>query len=491
MIPVPDPNAAPNDAHYADIGDHVYYRHPQHGVTHGRVTAHGEHGATCRTAAGEVHRIPWSDVLGHKQRQERRYKVLDRGEDGAIIEDDRGQRSFLAGDLPEEEEEDAPLAKSLMVDLGALPCACTNHALDTLHKAVIEGGDHDIWAPHENPFIRALVEAFTQRGLDRHQELQDALSAWLAGHYYQAGTTALRPTHGRPWTLDEQGEVLAYLRSVPHLSLDDWSLLIDYLCQQYLPQDALEMDGEWLAVKANLLGRAQAAGLENPLVAMIAHDLPLTVAGALQLFHYPQAEQAMLEYGRLRACENIVAMSDTLRHQIQTTVLAHMAQRSRGERPDEGKLQQELFDRFASANRDWRRIAVTEAGEIANQGFVASQPVGATVRRMEQYHGACAWCKKIDGRLFKVVAADDPNKDGDTDVWPGKTNIGRSASPRKWTDEGLVERTPSERYWVAAGTQHPHCRGIWIPMAPPRPGDDPEFAAWIRARLGQKEGIKG
>jgi hypothetical protein len=54
---------------------------------------------------------------------------------------------------------------------------------------------------------------------------------------------------------------------------------------------------------------------------------------------------------------------------------------------------------------------------------------------------------------------DEPRseRDGWTHVWPGKTNVGRSASPRKKTDEGLVERETDELWWPAAGVQHPNC----------------------------------
>lgn len=368
---------------------------------------------------------------------------------------------------------------SFLVDIGGLsPCSC-NTALEGLYKAI--GEDHDIWAPHENLYIRDLVEWFTQRGLVRHDKLQAELSNWLVGRYYLPGLMLPRPAHAawEPWTAGELEAVRVYLQTMHDFSLEDSALLVDYLIQKYLPASTEE--GEHLVVKANLLGRVQAHGVPEAMVARIAVALPGTVADALRMFTYPQASKTILQYGWLHAGENIVAMGDSLRHQIKNTVLKHMAERIAGARPDEGKLQQELFDKFAVANRDWRRIALTEAGEMANQGFVASLPAGIMVRRMEQYYGACAWCKKIDGHLFRVTTPDDPNKDGDKDIWVGKTNIGRSSSPYKKTDEGLVPRTASELYWVAAGTQHPHCfidprvpvytSEGWQPIADIRVGD--------------------
>lgn len=372
---------------------------------------------------------------------------------------------------------------SVLVDLGALAPGACNHALDGLYKSIGESGP-DIWAPHENPYIRELVEWFTKRGLDRNQQFQDELLHWLDGSLHLPGLVLSRPNIGGAWTPDNIEEVVAYLKSRSSFDLEDCVLLCDYLAHKYTGDEA-----EWLTTRAALLGRAQMHGVPEALIARVAVILPTTVAEATRLFPFSPAGKAILEYGAWNAAELVVEVGDRLRHGIKMTVMRHVMEKQTGDRLGDGKLQQELFDQFAAANRDWRRIAVTEAGEMANQGLIMSLPPGTMVRRIEQYYGACAWCKKIDGRLFKVVSPDDPNKNGETDVWVGKTNVGRSASPYKRTDEGLVQRTPSELYWVAAGTQHPHCRGQWQPMTDPGPNADLEFAAFIRTRLGQHVGV--
>ncbi|MNC71135.1 hypothetical protein D3C75_1220200 [compost metagenome] len=83
-----------------------------------------------------------------------------------------------------------------------------------------------------------------------------------------------------------------------------------------------------------------------------------------------------------------------------------------------------------------------------------------------------------------MVPADHPNKNGETQIWPGKNNIGRSASPRKRVGEELVEREEHELYWLPAGLSHPHCRGRWVPVLADEPGDDVEFGDWLRDLLG-------
>jgi hypothetical protein len=71
-------------------------------------------------------------------------------------------------------------------------------------------------------------------------------------------------------------------------------------------------------------------------------------------------------------------------------------------------------------------------------------------------------------------------------IWAGKSNIGRSASPRKRVGNLLVEREPHEMWWIPAGLAHPHCRGRWLPVMEDQPGDDPDFGAWLRVTLEKK-----
>ena len=88
--------------------DHVYFQHGAD-VRHGRVLACGAHGATV-DCDGSTHRVTWDRVLGHKQRAKVAVRVVDQGEDGAIVEDERGRRQFLrnndAGGEPEKEVDD-------------------------------------------------------------------------------------------------------------------------------------------------------------------------------------------------------------------------------------------------------------------------------------------------------------------------------------------------------------------------------------------------
>lgn len=111
--------SAPQPKPGVAVGDHVYFRCDD-GPAYGCVLACGRHGITVEQD-GKRRTVYWHDVLGHKQRARPSYRVLDRGEDGVIAEDERGRRVFIAGALPDDEPDDeqdddmAQLQKSILL----------------------------------------------------------------------------------------------------------------------------------------------------------------------------------------------------------------------------------------------------------------------------------------------------------------------------------------------------------------------------------------
>lgn len=380
----------------------------------------------------------------------------------------------------------------LFLDIINLSAPATDGALEYIYKAH-DHGDDGIWSAHESPLIRRLVELFTQRGLDHLDGVKSSLEAWWSGHKHQPSPLPVQPPAGmlKRWSADELALARLYLESLhpSQWTLDDHMLCIDVVVQTYMPQDMLKSEAEWLATRAGLMGKVQ-ANMAKAVTAKqadaILAALPSTVAEAAQRFSLSPGQVAVLDFARVRSVENVRALSESVRHKMRMLVTTDIEQRLLGgAKPGTSSLQTKLLDAFGDLNRDWRRIAVTEAGEAQTQGFIASLKPGARVKRVEQYRNACAFCRKIDGVVATVVAADAPNKDPDTQVWPGKNNIGRSASPRKRVGDVLVERTPEEMWQLPAGLAHPHCRGRWVLVADaPQPGDDPEFAKELQAILG-------
>lgn len=380
---------------------------------------------------------------------------------------------------------------ALLVDIGAASdCACSD-ALEHLFKSMAvdpTGGlERSMWAPHPVPLLRPLVEAFTRQLQLRLEGLQDALARALTGE--PIGTLA----KAEPAWARMDGAAMAEARArleakdPATYSLEDWLELVELLFQQYLPRDYALTMADWLATRAQLAAKIQAAmdrdtGAWKIPVDHLAELLPNKAFGLLPRTVLTPLELSVLTIARQRAALHISDVTASTRSRIQGIVVDHVQAILLGQRQGTtAHLKTALFDAFGTLNRDFRRIAVTEAGEAQGQGFIAATAHGQRVRRLEAYQGACDWCRSINGKVFTVVDPAAPEKNGDTEVWVGKTNVGRSASPRKRVGGELIDRESEELWWVASGTQHPHCRGNWIAVLDdkPRPGVDPAFYRWM------------
>lgn len=381
----------------------------------------------------------------------------------------------------------------LFLDLLRLTPHATDDALEYIYKAHSDHSD-GMWAPHDSPLLKRLIELFTARGLDRLVSVKKEIEAWATGLYHVPSPTPVTaPGAMVRWTQAELGLVRIYLEALPpaQWTLDDHMMAVDYVVQRYLPADALTSEAEWLAVRAGMMGKVQ-ANLEKPPTLKqadaILAAMPSTVAGAAHQFALSKAQHATLDFARVRCVENVRALSEKVRHRMRAVVLQHLEQVATAG-PSGPSLQSKLLDEFGALNRDWRRIAITEAGEAQLQGLIASLAYGTKVKRVEQYEGACAFCRKIDGVVATVVDPAKPDKNPETEVWVGKNNIGRSASPKKRVGDVLVEREPHEMWQLPAGLAHPNCRGRWVVVADaPQPGDDPEFASAMARILGAPAG---
>ncbi len=379
---------------------------------------------------------------------------------------------------------------ALFIDVYPLSQAATDDALEHIFKSI---HDHDagIWNAHESLLIRRLVELFTQRGLDRLAHVKEQILAWEAGtHHKQTDLPVARPGMMERWNDAELALVRIYLESLPpaQWSLDDHMMSVDYVVQRYLTADELKTEAEWLTTRAGMMGKVQAniaaAAITAASADKILAALPSTVGTATSQFNLSARLRNTLEFARVRCAENVRAIAESVRHRLRGAIVQHLEDQQAQVPGTPGQsLQTKLQDQFATLNRDWRRIAVTEAGEAQTQGYIASLKPGTKVKRVEHYVNACAFCKKIDGVIATVVSADHPDKDPDTMIWPGKNNVGRSASPRKRVGDVLVARTPEEMWYLPAGLAHPHCRGRWAPVIEDEPGDDPEFGDFLRGLL--------
>lgn len=83
-------------------GDEVFFHHRGEPKT-GRVVCTGKTGCVVE-CKGEQHRLKWHNVSGFKKRALQDYRVIDHGEDGVIVENQHGKRSYMR--IPPESRDD-------------------------------------------------------------------------------------------------------------------------------------------------------------------------------------------------------------------------------------------------------------------------------------------------------------------------------------------------------------------------------------------------
>ena len=275
----------------------------------------------------------------------------------------------------------------LFLDLIDLGESRTNAALEVMCKAHHDD-DAGIWAPMDSPLLARLVELFTQRGLDRLDAFRVELQAWTEGHHHTAGDRIERPAGAMErWNDAERSLVKLYLEHLPpaEWTLDDHMLAIDYTFQRYLPADDLRTEAEWLATRASLMGRVQAnmEGVTGKQADVLLSAMPSTVPAVVDQFGATRAQRATMEFAATRCAENVRNLAEDARHKMRNLIAEHVTERELGVPQVSGQaLESKLLDKFGTLNRDWRRIAVTEAGEAQTQGYIASMAPGAKVKRV-------------------------------------------------------------------------------------------------------------
>lgn len=161
-------------------------------------------------------------------------------------------------------------------------------------------------------------------------------------------------------------------------------------------------------------------------------------------------------FAKQQSGELITNLEATSRKRITSTILDSIKNQNTPK-----QLELKLFEDFGDINRDWRRIAETQINDSLTNGLLLSEmedsQEGETVYMIGISAGnACPYCKRlIEGQV--VVLVDKPISGGFVKIkgkvfpaiWPGKSNIGRSAGD----------------YWSVIPL-HPHCRCSWTRYYP-------------------------
>jgi hypothetical protein len=202
------------------------------------------------------------------------------------------------------------------------------------------------------------------------------------------------------------------------------------LTEKWYGQGKLETRAESRAVKAFLVGyfRESSGTIPKRVFNSLAETKNIWLS---------RGQEEILEKYVAQAVNEVMELSDDVRGVVANVLMAEPQQ-----------AQAVLQERFGILNRDWRGIALTSVHSIHANGQL-SQWVGKSVKWVAA-NDACPVCKGFDGKTFKVKA--DPG-DFKLEVWPGKSNYGRSFSP--FTREGR-KRSPDEMAGPVIPA-HPHC----------------------------------
>ncbi len=263
---------------------------------------------------------------------------------------------------------------------------------------------------------------------------------------------------------------------------------------------------EILTKSASAAKLASAEVMGKPLPINIS-KLPKTLRDAIKELALTQLEVRAIEFAYQYAAINIVGIQELAKKQIQNMVVESI-QNKVGPRALANKMFNELALNDSSVlNRDWERIAITETNRVASDAYLSSRPEGSYVIG-HSHPDACPHCMKyIDMQIYKVTHAPPPaygdlkpsskaykkiTEVWETEVWPGKTNVGRSFSPNKRVNGKLVKRRPDEM-GMPTITLHPNCRcryTQWIPDLYYIKAGRVEFAVDEDSIAEQKEWLK-
>jgi len=184
------------------------------------------------------------------------------------------------------------------------------------------------------------------------------------------------------------------------------------------------------------------------------------LGSAIRIIDTDPAYRAAMQFAAQFAGEDIVDLTQRSFKRIHDRIAVGQINRI-----SPRELERDLFYSFGEMNRDWRRIAETEIANNVNNGQLITElekPLAEGEYIFMQGLSspmACPWCATEVNEKVVVLLDEPPTGSGDqievddkeyVAIWPGKNNVGR----------------PRVDWWIAAGTQHPHCQCSWIRYTP-------------------------
>lgn len=240
------------------------------------------------------------------------------------------------------------------------------------------------------------------------------------------------------------------------LTAREWSLIKKDILRRF--SYIYKNEDERIASYALALGKIL-KGLSLDLAIDMGYSkLKDQIPQTLKLMRNPRWKNTV-NFAQQHAGELIVEVKQRQLKKIHDTLVHAIKNRL-----DSRELSTLLYEKFGEMNRDWVRIARTEIGTSVNNGILleeleTSKEGEPVFVRGISSPNACPFCRSyVNGKIF--VLLENPLKSNSdqvtikgktyTAIWPGKDNYGRSR----------------KNWWVASGTQHPHCLCTFVRYIP-------------------------
>ena len=326
--------------------------------------------------------------------------------------------------------------------------------------------ERSMWGPHPDPNQSWIEERLYQTGAAFLRETLKAVLGVGQVELAKADNPDLKGKHPDwfpkrskeeilssipkqvpvPSTAPGWGEIARLFGSPapPEQKMGIWESVIDALINHLLPVETIEaVSGAW-ALRSSLLS---ILGDKVYAIGETARDWAS--------FHkiLPSHRKEAIEWQKEHGAELIKTVKESTRRAIRKVLVnGEISNMTRSQ------MHQQLLDQFGTLNRDWRRTVLTETAAGAASGKLAQVAgLGGFEAVWTGTPNACPFCYRMYRRVFEIVSADSPNKNGQKQVWPGKNNIGRSSAPLK---KDGTKRKENELWWPCIPA-HPNCCCSW------------------------------
>lgn len=306
--------------------------------------------------------------------------------------------------------------------------------------------ERNIWCDHTDPILNPLERAWWLLGRDSiyksHLEVHNQLG--LPALDNKALYEAHRVTVAKAVNWNGAASRFAKLtKQKSGFSHNDLQTIATATVDNWYKNSFVEDRARARAVRTWLAGHL----LNNPRTEIPSAAAPIDWQNAAHMFKLRDRDAEAVQEAEQNAAQHVQNMREQSKAALREVITEGIEEH---EHPEQ--TASELLNRFGKLNRDWRRIAITETNGAYHGGMLGAL-VGKTVVWVAA-GDACPHCKQYHNHEFAVVARDASNKNWDTELWPGKTNVGRSfyqytRDGRRRTDNELAKPTIS---------MHPHCR---------------------------------